>query len=280
MRYIIHGATGAQGAPLIKIMFKEGHNAIAAVRDTLAYQNIFCVTADMSCLSSLITAYEGADGIFVHLPLGPEEQRFEYAQNISRAVKIAKPKRVVVSTSGWDITNPDDKSALSSLIRNIEKSGTSMAVIATTLYLENLLLPIVLNTVMAENIFQYPLRPDHAASWCSHLDVAYVAAELLTKPHVSGIVWVGQLPAVTPEGIAKSFSKHFGRNISYKSLKPEEFGQMLVPLIGLDAASEVVKVYESKALQNESEINEERSAQKLLGLKPHSVSEWLIAMGI
>lgn len=281
MKYIIHGATGAQGSPLYKKLLKDGKNAVAAVRDPKTLKGSPAIAIDNASVESLARAYKDAEGIFVHLPLGPEEVRLQFAKNISQAIGISKPKRVVISTSGWVIDapgtpfqNPDD-SAVSTLVRDVQKMGISTAVIAPRLYLENLLLPITLEAVKNEGVLRYPIRADYAVSWSSHFDIADVAIKLFSNTSVTGIVGVGQQPGITGKDLADAFSEHFGRRVIFESLQPEEYGKMLVPLFGEVAAAGVVAGYKAHAQAKNNEINEKTSAQKLLGKTPRTVEQWL-----
>ena len=279
MAYVIHGATGAQGAPLFKKLLAEGKNVLAAVRNPEAVAGP-AVAVDMFSADSLATAYAGADGIFVHLPLGPEEFRLQYARNIAKAIDLAKPRRVVLSTSGWSMDVPGDENALPTLVREVRNTGVSLAVIAPRLYLENLLLPIVMEPVKAENVLRYPLRSDYAVSWCSHLDIADVAVALWPGPAASGTAGDGHLPAITGDELAAAFSSYWGRKVAYESLQPVEFGRMLAPLFGEEAAAGAAASYEAKAQTRDSAIDTETSAQQLLGISPRTVEQWLFEIGI
>ena len=165
MTYIVHGATGAQGSPLFKKLTTEGKNVVAAIRNPETLDAGSTVTIDLSSVQSLVAAYLGAEGVFIHLPLGPESLRLQYTQNIIEAVGTSRPKRLVISTSGCALGDPEDKSALPELIRGVEATGVSTAVIAPRLYLENLLLPIVSEAVKMEGILPYPLRSDYLLFW-------------------------------------------------------------------------------------------------------------------
>lgn len=279
MKFIIHGASGAQGAPLFKKLLEAGRNAVAAVRDPGTMEGAPAVAVDMASVASLAAAYADADGVFVHLPLGPEDIRLQYARNISKAIEIAKPNRVVISTSGWNLGVAGDESAVPTLVREVEKTNVSTAVIAPKLYLENLLLPIVIEPAKTENILRYPLRSDFAVSWCSHLDIADVAAGLFADRSVTGIVGVGQLPAITGNELAEAFSNHFGHKVTFESLQPEAFGSMLAPLFGEEAVAEVAAGYKAKAHTTNSAIDAETSAQGLLGITPRTVERWLSEIG-
>ncbi|WP_413943592.1 SDR family oxidoreductase [Bdellovibrio sp. HCB-162] len=286
MKYIIHGASGAQGSPLYKKLLAAGKNAVGAVRDTKSLNDLPAIAVDNSSVESLIAAYKGAEGVFVHLPLGPEEMRLEFAKNIGKAIMSAKPKRVIISTSGWTIDAPgtplqySDDNAVSVLKREVEKSGVSSAVIAPRFYLENLLLPMTLEAVKSKGVIQYPIRSDYAVSWGSHLDVADVAIELFNKPSVTGIVGVGQFPGITGKDLADSFSKYFGKKITFESLKPAEYGKLLVPLFGEIAAAGVEEIYNTIEKSKENVINRNTSAQNVLDFKPRSIEQWLSDMGI
>jgi uncharacterized protein YbjT (DUF2867 family) len=280
MTYVVHGATGAQGSPLFSKLSAEGKPVAAAIRNPQNLGMGSVVAVDLMSVQSLVAAYLGAEGVFIHLPLGPENLRLQYAHNIAEAVGIARPKRVVISTSGWALGNSEDKSALAELIRGVEATGVSTAIIAPRLYLENLLLPIVIDAVKTEGILPYPLRSDYPASWCSHLDVADVAAALLMNDAITGVVDIGQLPAVTGDELAKSFANHLGREVSYMSLTPEDFGKRLAVLFGEAVAAEVVAGYEAKVLTKDSAIDVKISAQQLLGINPRTVEQWLVDIGM
>ncbi len=155
-----------------------------------------------------------------------------------------------------------------------------MATIAPQLYLENLLLPVVIGAVKTEHQLPYPLGEDYPVSWCSHLDIADVAMSLLTDQSVTGIVGVGQLPAITGNELAEAFAKQFGHPVLFNSLTPDEFGKRIVPLFGEIAAASVAEGYKAKALAANSKIEQRNSAQTLLGIHPRTVQQWLSELDI
>ena len=280
MAYIIHGATGAQGGPLYARLLAAGKNAVAAVRETRKAGGKPTIAVDNASVESLTNAYRDADGVFVHLPQAPEPIRLQYAQNIVEAVRSAGPKRVVISTSGMIVDQPGtplqapDDSAIMVLIRGVRDSGISHAIVAPRLYLENLLLPMVFEPVKAEGVLRYPVRRDFPVSWSSHLDVAEVAEWLLTDMSTTGVVGVGQLPGLKGADLATGFSEQFGRAVTFEALTPEQFGDLITPLFG-PAAAGVVGLYQALAQAPDNLIAQDTSAQRLLGITPRSVSQWL-----
>ncbi|WJM80748.1 hypothetical protein QTI90_21250 [Pectobacterium brasiliense] len=161
------------------------------------------------------------------------------------------------------------------LVREVENTGVSVATVAPVQYLENLLLPIIIEAVKQELKLPYPLRADFPVSWSSHLDIADVASVLLSDSSVTGVVSVGLLPAVTGSELAEAFSRYFGHTIRYESITPQEFGKKLAVLFGEAAANEVADAYEAKAKTRDSAIDTHTSAQSLLGLSPRTVEQWL-----
>lgn len=280
MTYLIHGATGAQGAPLLKRLSQAGKHAVAAVHRSGELAGTPSVQIDNASVDSLIAAYRGAEGVFVHLPQTDEASRVTYARNIAEAIGVAKPARVVISTSGLIVDEPDSPlqtqadSAISILIDGVRKTGVSYAVVAPRLYLENLLLPMVFGPTQSEGVLRYPLRADYPVSWSSHLDVAEVVAQLFEQPSINGAVGVGQLPGLVGEDLAAGFTRHFGREIVFESISPETFGTLIEPLLG-PAASAVAGFYGVLQQGHANTIVPGNSAQTLLGISPRSVQQWL-----
>ncbi|MDO4795740.1 MAG: NmrA family NAD(P)-binding protein [Brachymonas sp.] len=289
MAFIIHGATGAQGAPLLARLARSGQQVVAAVRHPSAVPaaaGISAVAVDMASADSLEAVYQGADGVFIHLPLADEAVRLQYAHHITQAIGRARPQRVVISAGGAVVDAPGSPlqapadGAVATLIRGVQATGVSLAVVAPRVFLENLLLPVVLDAVRADGMLRYPLRADCAVSWCSHQDVADAAARLLLDSAITGVVGVGQLPGLAGPDLAAGFAQHLGRPVVFESLAPAAFGDLLKPLLGEGAAAGVVAFYQALAQAPCHVIASETSAQQLLGLQPRSLPQWLAEMGV
>jgi uncharacterized protein YbjT (DUF2867 family) len=281
MTYVIHGATGAQGGPLLARLALSGKRSVAAVRNPSAIAHTPSIAVDNASVDSLTQAYQGAEGVFVHLPVVAEADRLAYARNIAQAVRRAKPARVVLSTSGWVVDEPGSRlqnppdSAIATLIREIQQTGVSLAVVAPRLFFENLLNPVVLGPVKSEGILRYPLRADYPVSWCSHLDVAEAAERLLLDTSITGVVGVGASPGITGTELAAGFGHYLNRPVSFHSVTPEAFGDMIAPLFGAGAAAGVVAGYQAQAMASANAIAAATSAQQLLGLAPRTLPQWL-----
>lgn len=280
MTFIIHGATGAQGSPVLSALRTAGHDATAAVRDLSALpEGVTGVSVDLADAAALTALYTGASGVFVHLPLADPAQAQLQASAIATAISAARPARVVISTSGVVVSEPDSPmqapadSPLATLIREVTESGVSAAIVEPRLYLENLLLPVVQGPARAEGVLRYPLPADYPVSWSSHTDVAAVAARLLTDTTVTGTVSIGHLPGLTGADIATALESVWGREVRFEGITPDQFGELITPLFG-PGAGPVVGLYRALNTQDRFVVSAARSAQQLLGLQPRPVSEW------
>ena len=282
MADIVHGATGAQGSPILSALTSAGRTAIAAVRHPEAVPDgIVARQVDLASVASLASAYKGADGVFVHLPMGAPEAAAAQARAVVEAVTRAHPGRVIISTSGQIVDQPGSPlqapvdSPIMTLIDGVTGSGVPTAVVAPRLYLENLLLPVVLDPARQEGVLRYPLPASFPVSWSSHLDVADVVVRLLTDASpTTGTVGVGHRPGLTGPDLAASFSSHLGREVRFEGITPEAFGELITPLFG-PAAAPVVELYQALNAQDGNTIAEDSSAQELLGLRPRPIEQWL-----
>ncbi|WP_460831293.1 SDR family oxidoreductase [Nocardioides hungaricus] len=286
MTYLVHGATGAQGSPVVSALKAAGRHPVAAVRTPAhAPEDVDATAVDLGDASSLTDAYRGAAGVFVHLPMGAPEQSMAYAEAVAAAVAAARPDRVVISTSGQVLDQPGSPlqaspdSPIATLIRKVTQTGISTAVVAPRLYSENLLLPVVAGPARHDGVLRYPLPERFPISWSSHLDVADVVVRLLTDTSVTGTVAVGQLPGLTGPDLAAGFADHLRRPVRYEPIEPDVFGELITPLFGARTSASVVGLYQMLNAQAGNVIDKANSAQRLLGLTPRSVARWLDEVG-
>lgn len=282
MTILIHGATGAQGAPVVAAVSLFDSSVQAAVRDASAYTGPGVATSvDYASVDSLTKAYTGVDAIFVHIPIGSPDQQLAHAKAVVEAVRQARPARVVMSTSGYGVDVPGNEgSPVDVLARGLRDTDVSLAIVAPRLFLENLLLPNVFGPVSAEGVLAYPIRDDYAVSWASHLDVADVAARLLQDHSITGVVGVGAFPGLVGDDLAAGFAEHLGIDVKFEAQTPDDFGAGIIPLFGEAGATPVVDSYRWRATQPSELIDPETSAQTRLGMTPRTVVEWLRDLGL
>lgn len=281
MTSVIHGATGAQGSPVLDALIARGEQPIALSRLGQSIPGARSISADATSAEQLAAAYSGAAAVFVHLPLGSEETRMEIARAVVSALGEARPGRVVISTSGAIVDAPGTPmqvapdSALAQLIDGATATGISTAVVAPRLFLENLLLPHVQAGVREEGVLRYPIRPDFAVSWASHLDVADAIVALLNDPTVTGVVGVGQIPPATGPELAAAFAESSGSPVTFEQVTPAVFGERIAPLLGEGPAAGVAGLYTALHTEPDFTFAPETGAAARLGVTPRSLVAWL-----
>lgn len=229
---------------------------------------------DYSSAGDLTALYSKADGVFVHVPMGPPSAQLEFVRVVLSALREAQPPRVVMSTSGT--TSPGaDSGPVGVLARGLAETSIPIAVLDPRIFLENLLMPPLMDAVKDEGVLRYPVADDYKVSWASHLDVAAVAVELLVRRReVTGTVGVGALPALRGADLASAFSAYLGRDVQFEALTPDGFEDRVRPVFG-PGASAVADFYRERAHWASDAIDPETSAQKILDLHPRSVEQWL-----
>ncbi len=206
MRIVVHGATGAQGSPIVVALAKAGHEVAALSRHPQAVlEGATPVAATLDDQSSLADAYEGADVVFVHLPMPADpDAPGRWAGAVIGAVAAAGVGRVVLSSSGASLeeSGPDPMlvARLSGMRRfheGLTEVADSVVVLAPRLFLENLLLPFVSGPLLAEGVLAYPLAADKPISWTSHLDVAEAVVVAVDSDIPAGVYDIGPAGPLT-----------------------------------------------------------------------------------
>ncbi|GAA3988023.1 NmrA family NAD(P)-binding protein [Allokutzneria multivorans] len=266
MTTIVHGVTGAQGAPVVQALEAAG----------LPVRGLSRAQGDLDDRAALAAAYEGATGAFIHFPITPDPAApARWAANLAA---VARPERAVISTSGGvpgDAASPfgaSRLSALGELAERLRDAGVVVTVLAPRLFLENLLLPPVQESLAREQVLTYPVAAERPVAWSSHLDVADAAVAALTHATPPSFVDVGAVPGLSGADLA---AQH-GTSVTYRAMSPVEFGGVLAPILGSGAAAGIQGLYQAVAAHPEAlAFTAETGTEKLLGVRTRSVRAWL-----
>ncbi|SDM62977.1 NmrA family NAD(P)-binding protein [Allokutzneria albata] len=268
-KIVVHGATGAQGAPVVRAVAAAG----------LPVRGLSRAEGDLDDRAGLGAAYEGATGAFIHFPITPDPAApARWAENLAA---VARPARAVISTSGGvpgDDTSPFGSqrlAALGELAERLREAGVVVTVLAPRLFLENLLLPPVQETLAGEGVLAYPVAADQPVAWVSHLDVAEAAVAALTHASPPSFVDVGPVPGLTGAELA---AQH-GAGVTYRAMPPAEFGALLAPVLGEGAAAGIEGLYQAVAARPDAlAFTTETGTEKLLGVRSRSAGAWLAGL--
>ncbi|WP_086827104.1 hypothetical protein [Allokutzneria sp. NRRL B-24872] len=266
MTMIVHGATGAQGAPVVQALEAAG----------LPVRGLSRAQGDLDDRAALAAAYEGATGAFIHFPITPDPAApARWAENLAA---VARPHRAVISTSGGVPGDPASPfgaprlAALGDLAERLCEAGVVVTVLAPRLFLENLLLPPVRETLAREGVLTYPVVAEQPVAWSSHLDVADAAVAALTHADPPSFVDVGAVPGLTGADLA---AEH-GASVTYRAMSPVEFGGLLAPILGEGASAGIQALYQAVSARPDAlAVTAETGTEKLLGVRARSVRTWL-----
>ncbi|MFC0041855.1 NmrA family NAD(P)-binding protein [Actinomadura rayongensis] len=247
---VVHGATGAQGAPVVSRLLAAGHRVRAAVRDTGSarlHPDAEAVFADLSDVPSLTAAYAGADAVVVQLPLDFASGRaVAQAEAVLRALEDAKVPRAVFNAGGPVPAQPvgvpfvDARVRLAARLPETVPSATVIRPAAT--YMENLNAPWSAARVMAGEL-AYPLPADLAVPWLALDDLAAAVADLVTAPSPPPLQVVAGPAALTGDQAAAELAAALGRPVRWTTVDAAEYERMLAPHLGGETAAGIAAAY-------------------------------------
>lgn len=252
MNILCYGATGSQGQPVAEQLLIKGHEVNLVVRhperaEGLKAKGAKVFQGDLGKPESLATAHEGVEAVFLMLPFSGGNP-VEYTHSAISAAKNAGVKFVVFNVSGQTPDKPTGMPMLDYRIAveaALQQSGIPNVIIRPTAYMENLLGPWTLPGIKAKDEVAYPVSSHRPLSWIAAEDVAKLVVAALERPEGAGGVFnVGGPEGLTGERIAESFSKALGRTISYRAIRPREFGNIMAQMMGPEAGEATTKAYE------------------------------------
>lgn len=280
---LVYGATGAQGASIVRAMVSAFSSVRGIARDEAEAEAVRAMgatpaLANLDDPSSLRRASEGASSVVLVLPLEYEVERaVKHGRDAIDAAVDAGVRHLVFDTSmRW----PSEPTAVPAfeIKREVARYLASRPIAATvlrpTFYLENLLGPWTLPGIVRDGVFAYPLPATLAAAWVSHDDVARAAVAAVQRSSL-GTLEVAGPRAVTGPEIARALSAHLGRPIAYVPIPPDAFEQALAPAVGPAAARDIALLYQWSFARPETSLFTEGT--RALDLRPTSLEAWIAA---
>ena len=134
MTIAVHGATGAQGAPVAALLTAAGHDVRPVSRAS---------GADLLDRASLEAAYAGADAVVLQLPLVYDARALTMGHNAARAAEAAGVRHLVLNTGGPFGHEPIGVPYVDARHRAASADVPLVTLLQPTTYLENLSAPVV-----------------------------------------------------------------------------------------------------------------------------------------
>jgi uncharacterized protein YbjT (DUF2867 family) len=260
----VHGATGAQGAPVATLLTTSGHRVRPLSRSS---------GADLLDRASLRAAYDGADAVVLQLPLVYDERALQMGENAARAAEAAGVPHLVINTGGLVPPEPIGVPFLDARVLAAAADVPRVTVLQpATTYMENLSAPWAADRIARDGVVAYPVPAEVPMRWVATADVA-VAIERAIEREVTG--WYA-LPGASLTGLelADALGGAIGRPVRWQTIAPRMLGDLLRPFLGDHAADGTAAVYEMLAGAPPAPEPDGRPAREALDWAPRDVETW------
>ena len=271
--YLITGATGNIGRPLIEQLHEQGHDARALVRDPsraeLLPAGIDIAVGNLDDADSVISALKGVDSVFL-LHAGPGTTQ---TQNMIDAAREVGVNRIVLLSSigARLIPNPMIGAILAAREDLLRASGLEVTYLRPNGLMSNAL--GWADGIRENNRVVDPTDPGRQPV-VDPDDIARVAALVLTQDGHVGHGYILNGPeALTAREQVEILSEVLGRDIEFVAVTPEQAAQ--------DAIENGTPAQLAGAMQNLNELFRAGRAgviaddiENLTGVAPRTFREW------
>ncbi len=288
MKILVFGATGSQQFNVIGEAKKKGAEVIAATSsensfEKLAQAGATPVLANLADADKINEITKGIDAIAFMIPVSLPNpfDGLQYAKNVIDAAKLNGVKKLVWNTSAWlesqKIGSPLDDLKLD-VQDYLKDSGVDYVTIEPTIYMENMMGPFCAPFITNEKKLAYPTPEAMPIGWIASRDVsAFVVEAIYNEDLKADNFKISGLENLKGNDLASAFSNGVGEEIVYYPQKPQEFGDILKPMVGEAGANSVAAYYESlqNATEYPSKFNPNMSeVLEKLPVKMTSLADW------
>lgn len=288
MKILVFGATGSQQFNVISEGVKKGAEVIAATSseksfEKLAHAGATPVLANLADADKINEITRGVDAIAFMIPVSLPNpfDGLQYAKNVIGAAKANGVKKIVWNTSGWleaqKVGSPVDDVKLD-VLAYLKNSGVDYVIIEPTIYMENMMGPFCAPFISNEQKLAYPTPEAMPIGWIASRDVSAFVVEAIYNADLKADNFkISGLENLKGNDLASAFSNGVGQEIVYYPQKPQEFGDILKPMVGEAGANSVAAYYEM--LQNAAEYPSKFNSNmnevlEKLPVKMTSLEQW------
>jgi uncharacterized protein YbjT (DUF2867 family) len=247
---LITGATGNNGAELIKRLSANGTAVRAFVRDKrkahmIALPGVEIVEGDFSKPETFTPALTGVDRLFLLIPSSADVEAQQ--RNFADAAKHNGVKHIVkLSQLGADVHSSGRFQRYHGAVEeHIRNSGMNYTFLRPNLFMQGLL--NFRSTISAQGVF-YVAAGKAKVSIVDVRDIAAVAARVLTeRGHEGEIYDITGPESLTHAEMADLLSEAAGRSVKYVDISPDSMRQGLLgigmPVWQADGLVEDYEIY-------------------------------------
>lgn len=247
LKIAVHGATGTQGSPVVRVLLDAGHQVRAVARNPAGLPfGVESAAADLDDVEALVAAYTGVDAVVVQLPIVVNETAVTHAQSVLAALGKADVSRVVFNTNGGmaeamiGVPFVDARALLRTELPNVVQTAVSVAPAGP--YAENLAAPWSAPLVAAGEAV-YPRPAETPVSWVAAADLAAVIGDLIVAESPAPVTYVAGPDDLTGPEVAAAL----GDSVRWRTITPSEYTQLMRPYLGAETAVVIAASYENPA---------------------------------
>lgn len=268
---VVTGATGNVGQPLVRMLAEAGEKVTAVSRRASEDQldGVQHVAADMTDLTSLAAAFQGAEKLFLLFSPGSFAAD---VPGILLAAKDAGIQHVVLLSSQGVATRPESAShgQFGKAIEvAVQESGMAWTFLRPGGFQSNAF--AWADQVRGERIVSAPFG-DVGVPFIDPEDIAAVAAAVLREDQHAGRTYVLNGPiSETPRDRARVLSEILGEPVRFVDQTPEEARAQMLGFMPPDAVETTLAILGDPT---EDELRLSPDVEQVLGRAPHPFAAW------
>lgn len=280
--------TGTQQSAIAAAFASAGWRLRGTSRRSVQTAYGLSLAADLETGEGLAAALAGADVAVLTLP---QDHRAgvmpRIALQVAKAAAAGGVRRLILNLAGTifpGATGPlfDDMRAAREAVR---AGAVPSVILQPTVFMDNLLAPWSLPSILQDGVLAYPAPAAAATSWLSHRSLAEFVLAAATHPGAPGQdLRIGGPAALTGDELATILAERLGRAITYRRIPLAGFAAGLNQAYGAPAGDRIASLYATLEAQPDV-LAVDGSAAALLGVAPESFAEfaarqrWEVAAG-
>ncbi|MEV4175490.1 NAD(P)H-binding protein [Nonomuraea sp. NPDC049709] len=240
MRFLVIGASGAQGGAVARQLAAQGHEVRGFSRNGKVPDGVRPFLGHLGDAQQVKEAFDGVTHASVVLPMVYDAPTVSaYVRHLIDGARAAGVRRLAFNTGNRLPAVATGVAAFETRRRAaaaLLDSGVPTVVLRPPLYADNLLAP----WVAGPGVLRYPLPAGVAVPWLSHADLGAATAAVLVRDGLEGATLdLGGPDAVTGPELAAMVRP----GVRYEEQDVAEFATALALVAGPGTAAEVAATY-------------------------------------
>ncbi|MCZ8181473.1 MAG: NmrA family NAD(P)-binding protein [Beijerinckiaceae bacterium] len=231
---------------------------------------------DPDSRTELTEALRGAEVVVVTSPIDHRPgQRERLIETVVEAAGKAGTARLVFNAAAAvfdDRTHPVAK-VLGALSDAVLAGPVPATVLQPTVYMDNLIAPWSLPSLVNDGVLAYPMPENAPVSWISHRSLGQFVHAAATRPVLGRVFRIGGPEALTGHAMAERLTRVMGRAVSYHRIPLPAFAEGINAAFGPPAGDDIAALY--RTMEAELAIMSRDPAEwRDLGVTPETFDDW------